>query len=106
MSTGLIILILAMLLWASGDRMAFSAVLVGAVFIGFWWMIARILIGFGRWVTAPTPFRPVRHFGQAPRCSRRSLGASKVCTDRLCGRVNLDGARFCAQCGRRLHSKF
>ncbi len=92
----LLLLMLCVLLLVYGG-LAAPVVFLGVMFVGFWLIFLRALIGFGRWLTGGGEKQPA--FG--PEAPRR-LGPparGRVCSNSRCGRVNLSSARYCAQCG-------
>jgi hypothetical protein len=103
---GLLAIIVVVLLFmgAGAHWVALPALIAGFVFVAFWVVLLKMLIGFGRWLMGMPPGPPHR----VP-AARRPIGPqlypappSRTCSDPRCGRVNVTEARFCAQCGRSL----
>ena len=101
----LIIVVILLLFTGMGVHwVSLPALMMGFLFIAFWILVLKLLIGFGRWVmgiqSRPSPRIPP---------TRRPIVAqvypappSRTCADPRCGRVNVPEARYCAQCGRPL----
>lgn len=112
MSMALVLLVVCVLLLAYGG-LAAPAIFAGALFVGFWLLVLRIMIGFGRWVAGggrqsteysglDTPRRkPARNTGEAAHLPIRGA-QQQLCRHPRCGHVNVSMARFCARCGRPL----
>jgi hypothetical protein len=77
--------------------------LVGAYFLFVWISVALFARGV-RWLVGLTTPAAACAAGNPRAAHERSTstGQARVCPDSRCGRVNPGGARFCAQCGRRL----
>lgn len=62
-------------------------------------LVIALSMRFARWLAAPNDSR-----GSGRQWNERSgdvaESGSKVCPDPHCRRINIAGARFCAQCGR------
>ncbi|NLU22168.1 MAG: hypothetical protein GXW89_15940 [Phycisphaerae bacterium] len=101
----LLLLVLMLACFAMGPENPFCF-LIGFVLIG--WPVIAMMAGSVRWLLSLTTAPPAggdRQAERLPSCSDWSHGTaaqSRVCPDDRCGRVNIEQARFCAQCGRRL----
>ncbi len=96
-----VVLLMICLMILAGAGLAAPALVAGTVmvaaFVAFWAMVARVLIGFARWLTE----------GDSPCDARRprklvTITGRRLCGNPHCGRSNRPDARFCAQCGRAL----
>ena len=83
---------------------ALPAIFAGFLFIAFWVMVLKMMIGFGRWVMGmpACPSRRVQAVRRPLNPQVYTAPASRTCGDPRCGRVNPSEARYCAQCGRPL----
>ncbi len=98
-----IVILVLVLLSAGAPPLTFGALLFGALFIGFWVIVIRMLIGLGRWLIGEPPPRRFASTRIPPHRGPVSYRTSRrACADPRCGRVNVPEARFCAQCGRPL----
>jgi hypothetical protein len=98
----LLFVILALYLAGSGAHLGLSLLVGITFFVGFWVLVIKGLIGFGRWLMAapdrprfpkPAQFTPIHRATGRP---------SRTSGDPRCGRANLAEAKYCAQCGRPL----
>ena len=98
-----IIVLLLILMSAGAPPLPFAAILAGVLFVAFWVLVLKLLIGFGHWlINEPKP-RPIGGATpQHPRAAVRQGNVPRLCADPRCGQVNLAEARFCARCGQPL----
>src|SRR5437016_499684 len=102
----MIIVLLFIFLGTGPHWIALPMLIVGFVFVTAWVIVFKMLIGFGRWLMGMPP-PSARRVANPPRPFRPAIQPApfgRTCADPRCCRVNVAGARYCAQCGRELTS--